>query len=198
MKSLKLTVLLLFITATVFAQEEVIMNYGLSPDIKIPRLNLGAEIQYYPSGWVYAARADLYLGKHVNWNFRLAYNDVNRKDLSPHNLTEVGGGFGASLGYRYFFGKRKGLFLGGRADIWQLDIDWTDKDLNMMPISGTTAITVFQPTVEVGYQFKVSKHWTVAPAFAGGFEVNVVTKGEDVRDGLIGLIGVNAAYKLFN
>lgn len=197
MKSLKLIVCFLFITSAIFAQEEVILNYGTSPDIKIPRLNLGAEIQYYPSGWVYGARADLYLGKHVNWNFRIAYNDVDRKSFSDYNLTEVGGGFGASLGYRYFFGKRKGLFLGARADFWQLDIDWTDVDNNMMSISGTTAITVFQPTVEIGYQFKVGKHWTIAPAFTNGFEINVVTEGDDVGEGFITLVGVNVAYKLF-
>lgn len=197
MKSLKLIVLLLFMTSTVFAQETLFLNYGTSSDIKIPRLNLGAEMQYYPAGWIYAARADLYLGKHTNWNFRLAYNDVNRKDFSEYNLTEVGGGFGASLGYRYFFGTRKGLFLGGRADIWQLDIDWTDEDVNMMPISGTTATTVFQPTVEIGYQFKVGKHWTIAPAFTNGFEINVITEGDEVEQGFVTLIGVNVAYQLF-
>lgn len=197
MKSLKLIGLLLFTTSTIFAQEDLILNYTSATDLKIPRLNLGAEIQYYPAGWVYAARADLYLGKHINWNFRLAYNGVNRKDLSEYHLTEVGGGFGASLGYRYFFDKRKGLFLGGRADIWQLNIDWTDEDANLMPISGTTAVTVFQPTVEIGYQFKVGKHWTIAPAFTNGFEINVKTEGDEVKQGFITLVGLNAAYQLF-
>ena len=90
-----------------FAQESAILNYTSSPNLKFPRLNLGAEIQWYPAGWVYGVRADLYLGKHDNWNFRFAYNDINRKNFSKENDNEVGGGFGGSLGYRYYLGKRK-------------------------------------------------------------------------------------------
>lgn len=197
MKAFKTFVLLFFITSSAFGQGEIILNYGLSPDIKIPRLNLGAEIQYSSTGWIYGARADLYMGKHTNWNFRLAYKDVDRKDFSEYNLTEVGGGFGASLGYRYYLGKRKGLFLGGRADFWQLDIDWTDKDNNGNKTMGTTATSVFQPTVEVGYQFVIDRHWTVALAFTNGFEVNVATDGKRVEDGFVTLFGVNVGYKLF-
>jgi hypothetical protein len=199
MKVLKTFFLLLFCFSTATAQNEIALFSGVetAQKIKIPRLNVGAEIQWYPAGWIYGARADLYLGKNVNWNFRIAYNNIDRKDFSDLNDTEVGGGFGASLGYRHYFGKRKGLFFGGRADIWNLTIDWTDAS-NPVPMqSGSTDITVFQPTVEIGYQFIVKKHWTIAPAFTNGYELNVITKGDKVMGSFVTLVGVNVGYKLF-
>lgn len=202
MKFLKTICLLLFISSVGYGQEATLLNYSATstfnaPDIKIPRLNLGIELQWYPSGMMYGGRADLYLGRHANWNFRIAYNDTNRKDRSPHNLNEEGGGFGAGLGYRYFLGKREGLFFGGRVDIWKLEIDWEDIDMNMNPTMGNTNISVFQPTIELGYQFVFDKHWAVAPAFAFGYELNVKTEGDKVGGGMIGLIGVNVGYKMF-
>jgi hypothetical protein len=199
MKLLKTIFLLTFCVSTAIAQNEItpFSSVTIAQKIKIPRLNLGAEIQWYPAGLIYGARADLYLGKNTNWNFRIAYNDIDRRDFSTLNDTEVGGGFGASLGYRYYFGKRKGLFLGGRADVWNLTIDWTDASNPLTMQSGSTDITVFQPTFEVGYQFVVKKHWTIAPAFTNGYELNVITKGDAVMSSFIMLIGVNVGYKLF-
>ncbi len=197
MKIIKIITCLMLFSLMANAQDNLLIDYGITAsNIKIPRLNIGVEAQWYPAGLIYGARADLYLGKHTNWNFRLAYNDIDRKDFSIYNDSEKGGGLGASLGYRYYFGKRKGLFLGGRADIWQLAIDWQDMDDNMNLISGKTDITVLQPTVEVGYQFLVNKHWMIAPAFTNGFEINAKTKGEQVMEGFITLIGVNVSYKL--
>jgi hypothetical protein len=199
MKLLKILFLLTLGVSTAMAQDNLtVMSHSINAqEIKIPRLNFGAEIQWYPAGWIYGARADLYLGKHTNWNFRIAYNDIDRKDFSTLNDTEVGGGLGASLGYRYYFGKRKGIFVGGRADVWGLRIDWTDASNPVTMQSGTTNITVLQPTIEVGYQFFIKKHWVIAPAFTNGYELNVVTKGDEVMGSFVTLIGVNVGYKLF-
>lgn len=196
---LKIFFLLFFCVSTAAAQSDLALFSSIetAQKIKIPRLNLGAEIQWHPAGVIYGARADLYLGKNTNWNFRIAYNDIDRKDFSTLNDTEVGGGLGASLGYRHFFGKRKGIFLGARADIWNLTIDWTDTNNPATMQSGSTDITVFQPTIEVGYQFVIKKHWTIAPAFTNGYELNVITKGDDVMGSFVTLIGVNVGYKLF-
>ncbi|MFT5832754.1 MAG: hypothetical protein ACI97N_000367 [Cognaticolwellia sp.] len=199
MKLLKILCLLILSVSSVMAQNEdvtFISSSITSQKLKIPHLNIGAEVQFYPAGWIYGARADLYLGKHANWNFRLAYNDIDRKDFSTKNDTEVGGGFGASLGYRYYFGKRKGLFLGARMDIRDLTIDWKDAD-NLVVQEGSTDILVFQPTAEIGYQIILKKHWAIAPTWSTGYEWNVMTDGDDVMGSWIGLIGLNIGYKLF-
>lgn len=185
---------LFFLTVTLNAQKNNFLNSS-SHSLGIPMINFGAEIQYYPAGWIYSGRADLYWKKHNNANFRIGYNAADRKDFSSFNDNEKGGGFGASIGYRYYLGKRKGLFAGLRTDIWQLNIDWVDVDA--FPSSGNTNITIFQPTLELGYQFILNKHWIFAPTFTNGREINIVTKGEEVAQGWITLIGLNVNYKLF-
>jgi hypothetical protein len=170
----------------------------VSNQISLPRLNLGAEFQWYPAGVMFGLRSDLYYNKHENINLRIGYNLTDRQDFSAFNDKETGGGFGFGIGYRYYFGKRKGFFLGARADFWWLDIDWEDfnESLQINEI-GTTEIVVFQPTIEIGYQFVLDKHWIIAPAFTNGREINLITNGEKVGQGWITLIGLNVGYKLF-
>jgi hypothetical protein len=196
MKSLSLTAFLLFFSVITFAQHTAVLSQGTAEGIKIPRINLGAEIQAYAAGASLGARADLYLGKHVNWNFRLSYHFLNRQRESDINIEEKGGGFGAALGYRYFLDKREGIFFGGRADFRKMNIDWVAESPFSILTYGTTEVSILQPTVEVGYQFKINKHWTIAPAISSGFNLNLITNGERVTGGFIAHIGVNAAFKL--
>ena len=196
MKSLKLIMFFLAVSSVAVAQSEVILNQQSISGIKIPRINLGGEIQAHAVGATLGARADLYLGKHVNWNFRLSYNLLNNKKENNINAEEKGGGFGVALGYRYFLDKREGLFVGGRADFRKMTIDWTSAVPLTSPTIGVSEVSIFQPSVEVGYLFKINKHWTVAPALSSGFNLNMITKGEKVDSGFVAQIGVNAAYKL--
>lgn len=196
MKSLKLIMFFLAVSSVAVAQSEVILNQQSISGIKIPRINLGGEIQAHAVGATLGARADLYLGKHVNWNFRLSYNLLNNKKDNNINAEEKGGGFGVALGYRYFLDKREGLFVGGRADFRKMTIDWTSAVPLTSPTIGVSEVSIFQPSVEVGYLFKINKHWTVAPALSSGFNLNMITKGAKVDSGFIAQIGINAAYKI--
>lgn len=196
MKSLKLIMFFLAVSSVAVAQSEVILHQKSISGIKIPRINLGGEIQAHAVGATLGARADLYLGKHVNWNFRLSYNLLNNKKENNINAEEKGGGFGVALGYRYFLDKREGLFVGARADFRKMTIDWTAAVPLTSPTIGVSEVSIFQPSVEVGYLFKINKHWTVAPALSSGFNLNMITKGEKVDSGFVAQIGVNAAYKL--
>ena len=196
MKSLKLIMFFLAVSSVAVAQSEAILHQHSMSDIKIPRINLGGEIQAHAVGATLGARADLYLGKHVNWNFRLSYNLLNNKKDNNINAEEKGGGFGVALGYRYFLDKREGLFVGGRADFRKMTIDWTSAVPLTSPTIGVSEVSIFQPSVEVGYLFKINKHWTVAPALSSGFNLNMITKGAKVDSGFIAQIGINAAYKI--
>ena len=193
MKNILILFALLFISFQVKAQAQFTSN-----KISLPRINLGAEFQWYPAGVMFGLRSDLYYNKHENLNLRIGYNLTDRQDFSEFNDSEKGGGFGFGVGYRYYFGKRKGIYLGARADFWWLDIDWTDfNETIQLEETGTTEIVVFQPTIEIGYQFILDKHWVIAPAFTNGRELNIISNGEDVGQGWITLIGVNVGYKLF-
>jgi hypothetical protein len=193
MKNLFILFLFLCFGHQINAQAKFVSN-----NISLPRFNVGGEAQWYPAGLIFGLRSDLYYNKHENINLRIGYNLTDRQDFSKFNDNEKGGGFGFGVGYRYYVGKRKGIYLGIRTDFWWLDIDWTDFNESLqIDEMGTTEVVVFQPTIEIGYQFILDKHWIIAPAFTNGREINVISKGEDVGQGWITLIGLNVSYKLF-
>ena len=156
----------------------------------------GIEIQRYPAGYQFMLTGEYGINTSHAIQVRFGYNMAKRKDFSPYNDFEDGGGLGATLGYRYYFGaENNGLYLGARTDFWNLTIDWEDE--SETPNAGTTKTIVFQPTGEVGYMhaFKESP-LALGVNAAAGYEVNVVTKGEAVGEGAIGLFGIMMRYKL--
>jgi len=78
-----------------------------------------------------------------------------------------------------------------------MNIDWEDEIPGMEPEKGSTDITVVQPLVEGGYTFFMGQgDWTVSLKISLGFEINVNTKGEEVGDGPISLLGVTLSKRL--
>lgn len=159
--------------------------------------HIGTETQWYPAGYQLMATSEFGLSEHDALLLKFGYNLADRKDFSPYNDHEAGGGFGGTLGYRHFFGKNilSGFYIGGRVDLWGLAIDWSDA--SEIPNTGTTNITVLQPTGEIGYLY----HFKNTPFAAGlnyaaGWEINIVTKGEAVGEGAIGLVGLILNYRM--
>jgi len=161
-------------------------------------VHFGTEVQRYPAG------AQFMLTSEFGWQMKntihakIGYNLARRKDFSPYNDLENGGGWGATLGYRrYFNSDFRGFYLGARSDLWGLTIDWEDDLETANPRSGTTNITVLQPTGEIGYLYQ----FTTIPLAIGlnvsaGWEINIRTEGEQVGEGAIGLLGLRIRYRL--
>lgn len=148
---------------------------------------IGPEYNFYPAGHIIGVQAETpFKSTPHSFNARLAYNMSFRKDFSGLNDNEEGGGFGLSLGYRYYPLKNcSGLYTGLRTDLWNMKINW--KDSSELVKEGTTKIIVLQPTFELGYLFNLGGNWMLGTAFVNGFEINVVSKGEDVGEGWITL-----------
>lgn len=162
---------------------------------------IGLEVQGYPAGVITTLRGGLEISPQQELSLRLGYNYTDRGDFGEHE-NEEGGGPGFSLGYRYYTGEElDGFFLGARANLWFLEIDWRD-DLSCPPnatcvdsVTGTTDITVLQPTAEIGYNLLGGRSsWMLAPVIGFGWEFNIRTVGEDVGEGAILLGGINVAY----
>jgi hypothetical protein len=156
---------------------------------------LGIETQWYPAGYQLMLAGEYGFTEAHAIEAKLGYNLARRQDFSPYNDLENGGGFGATLGYRYYFGdSNNGLYLGARTDLWALTIDW--EDAAQIPNAGTTDIIVLQPTAEIGYLYTFeASPIAVGVNAAAGYEINVVTKGEAVGEGAIGLLGVRFRYR---
>jgi len=151
----------------------------------------GIEVQQYPTGFLLGARGEFGFKAHQSFDFRIGYNFVDHRDQGKHD-NEKGGGFGFTLGYRYYFKPQNTrFFLGIRSDLWFNKIDWQD-DPNL---SGTTDIVVLQPTIIGGYLFLIEEKWSITPTLAFGYEINIVENGEPVGQGPILLWGANFNYR---
>lgn len=151
--------------------------------------DLGIELQAYPTGIIPGIRLEKYLSPSSSINFRLGYQLIDHRDLGVH-LNEEGSGYGASIAYRRFFtSDSKGLSLAFRTDLWFNEIDWEDE-----LVSGTSYITVIQPTLMGEYSFRLGSNFTITPSLSFGWEWNVSTDGEPTGEGAIILIGSSFSF----
>ena len=95
------------------------------------------------------------------------------------------------MGYRHFLSSSGRWFLGVRNDFWFNSLDWRDQIGQPNEVNGSTNITVVQPTLEGGLGFSLGEKWGIFPSISFGYEINVVTRGEEVGQGAILLLGVS-------
>jgi hypothetical protein len=159
-----------------------------------PGYELGLEVQVYPSGIITSGRFGFMLSDQWAMDAYLGWNFVTSRTRGEHD-TEEGGGPGVGLGARWYYGlERTSWYLGGRVDVWFLDIDWEDSRL-FVNTSGSTDVTVLQPTVQAGYAWALSPELRVEVGVSLGSEFNIATSGESVGSGFIILGGVSANYR---
>lgn len=190
----KLVILFLgisFLQSSLFAQQN-------EKKAQNSKLMAGIEIQWYPAGWIIGPVVNYAIAPKHNINTRLAVNIANRHDWSGLNDDEKGNAFGGSLGYRFLFTPDKSsFFLGARVDLWGMKIKWKNKIGTPQETRGTTKITIFQPTGEVGYWLKLKdRNWSLLFSAGGGAEINIKTTGKEVGQGGMWLLGVSAYYAL--
>ncbi|WP_339608299.1 hypothetical protein [uncultured Roseivirga sp.] len=152
----------------------------------------GLEVQAYPAGIMFMAKTGFSLNDHNVLNARIGYNMARRKNFGKHD-NEEGGGLGLNAGFRHYLKSvHTGFYYELKTSVWFLNIDWRDNNPNR---TGSTSITVFQPTAMIGYDFSLNSKFSVG-AYAGfGYEINVISSGEDVGQGGISLAGFSLSHK---
>lgn len=159
---------------------------------------LGFGLQVYPAGLIPTAQFIWQLNDQDAIFFRAGYNLADRKDFSPVNDNEKGGGPGGTIGYKRTWARAKGAFYGGlQMDIWQMSIDWNDDIETKSPRNGVTDITVLQPWFDVGYQLPIGS--SASAIFGGlgfGREINIITKGDEVAQGWMGSLNIGILFAL--
>ena len=161
----------------------------LFPLLATAQTDVSLEFQAYPTGLIPGVRIEKNFNERSAVHLRLGYQLINHRDLGVHE-SEKGNGYGFSLGYKHYLKENhEGFFLGVRNDIWLNTIDWIDNIDTPSPITGTTMITVVQPTAEGGYTFLFGDNFLFAPSIGFGFEINVRTEGEPTGQGAILLVG---------
>ena len=158
-------------------------------------LDLGIEVQLYPTGVIPGVRIEKRLADNQAWFVRIGLQEIRHEDYGVHE-DERGDGYGFGLGYRYYFKPGfERLSLGIRTDVWFNSLSWKDNIGQVNEVSGKTDVTVVQPSVQLGYLFKLNQAVYITPSLSFGYEVNVDTQGEDVGEGPIWLLGVETGFR---
>ncbi len=162
----------------------------------IAQTSIGVEGQVYPAGIIPGIRFDLGLTENLNLTSRIGYNFADRRDWGKHD-NEEGGGPGFSLGLERTGFLTENLSINARTDLWFMDIDWRDTEY-ICPIvppceninfTGSSEVTVFQPTIGLAYIFPITDRFFIKPSLSFGYEINVKTEGDPVGEGAILLLG---------
>lgn len=149
-------------------------------------LEIGIEVQAYPTGIIPGVRIEKYLNSNSSLNFRVGYQIIDHRDLGVQE-NEEGTGYGVSMAYRRFLGSDyKGLSLAFRTDLWFNEIEWQNGRAE-----GISNITVVQPTIMGEYSFRPTSNISITPSLSFGWEWNATTDGAPTGEGAILLLGVS-------
>lgn len=176
-----------------------LQSYSQSEEIKTnKKIEIGTELQLYPVGFMPLITSNFFLKEDWALRFRLGGNFANRQDFSDYNDDEVAKGFGGSIGIvKYFPSWWKGkTFVGATLDTWNMWTEWQDGLQTPNPTSGTTYNLVIQPWMNVGYQYPITNKWNIATSIGFGREINIITRGEKVGEGWMGIATISTNFKI--
>jgi len=161
------------------------------------KIELGFELQRYPVGYMPMLTSNVFLNETWALRVRVGGNFADREDFSDFNDDETAQGFGGSAGVVRYIPYGKGNFtLGASIDTWNMWTDWKDGLDTSNPTSGQTYNLVLQPWINGGYLFDLSNTWNVGASLGVGREINVITRGENVGEGWMGILTLSANYQL--
>ncbi len=161
------------------------------------KIEIGTELQLYPVGYMTMITSNIFIKEDWALRFRLGGNFANREDFSGFNDDEVANGFGGSFGLVKYVSYWKGNFVfGASLDTWNMWTKWKDGLSTPNPTSGTTYNLVIQPWVNAGYLYNLSNQWNAGISLGFGREINVITRGENVGEGWMGIATFSLNYSL--
>lgn len=162
------------------------------------KIEIGTELELYPAGFIPMITSNYFLNDRWALRFRIGGNFADRQDFSGYNDDEVAKGFGGSFGIiKYFSSWGEGQpFVGLSLDTWNMWTKWQDGLKTLDPTTGTTYNLVLQPWANVGYQYPISSKWNAGISVGLGREINLITRGEQVGEGWIGVATFSVNYLL--
>ena len=179
--------------ATILFALVLFCHLSRSQDVEVGyrTTDIGAQFQWYPSGTITSLHAAFNSKMHHSVLVQFGYNKSNRKDKGEKEI-ETGSGWGGALGYRYYFKPfPHKLFIGAKADIYKMEINWADGIL-----TGQSRTWTVQPVLEIGYTLVINDQGFITPFIANGAQINVKTEGDKVGQGFVTLVGISAGFRL--
>jgi hypothetical protein len=152
----------------------------------------GIEIQGHLSGVQYTLQFGPVIFQEDEFQLYGGYSHADRPGRVPH-ATEKGKGWGAGLGWKHWWqDSGGGFFVGARAEIWRMRLDWKDSTRGL---TGVSQVTVLQPLASAGYRFLWNKSLFSDIGLSAGREYNSATHGEAVAEGFLLRAGISLGWK---
>jgi len=156
------------------------------------KVEIGLELEAYPVGYIPVVTSNVFLKDDLALRFRVGGNFADRGDNSGLNDSEIANGYGFSVGIVKYFSVKGGSIIAGFAtDFWFMKTNWIDNS-----VKGTTTNLVIQPWISSGYLYDFSTKFNAGITLGFGREINTFNKGEEVGQGFMGTLSLQANYKL--
>ncbi len=163
-----------------------------SQDVGFRTFDIGGEYQYAKDGPAFNLQLAINAEEYHAIVLRAGYMKATGKTTSAHN-SESGYGWGGSIGYRYHFSViPKRFFIGARAGLWNLNINWSVPEAE-----GVSKLLVLQPAFETGYTFLINDYFFISPQLSASIQTTLNTKGEKVAygTGFTPLAGISVGWR---
>ena len=166
--------------------------HSYSQDMGYNTFDIGVEYKWADNSPAYniqgAFNAKIHHSLILSAGIKTAYRPIT----GTHN-NEKGRGWGGALGYRYYFSVLpKGLYLGIRGEIWNMNMyrtaNLTDE---------TTKVLIFQPNVEIGHTFLINDLFFVTTYLSGGQQITISSGGDKFNygRGFVPSAGISAGWR---
>ena len=163
-----------------------------SQDVGYRTFDAGGEYQYAKDGPAFNLQLAFNAEEYHAIVLRAGYMKAMGKTTSAHT-NESGSGWGGSIGYRYHFSViPKRFFIGARAGLWNLNINWSVPEAE-----GVTKLLVLQPAIETGFTWVINDCFFITPQLSASVQTTLNTKGEKVAygTGFIPMAGISAGWR---
>lgn len=152
-----------------------ISHFGISQDLGYRTFDIGAEYQHLKKGSDINLQLAFNAEIHHSIVLRAGYS-IAARETSPAHTSEEGNGWSGSLGYRYYFSVLpKRFFIGARAGISSMNMQWT-----VHATTGSSKLMVFQPAFETGFTLLINDMLFITPQLSAGIQTTINSKGEKV------------------
>jgi hypothetical protein len=166
--------------------------FAHSQDMGYRTFDIGAEYLHAKKGSDINLQLAFNAEIHHSIVLRAGYS-ISARETSVSHTSEEGNGWSGSLGYRYYFSVLpKRFFIGARAGISSMNMEWT-----VHATKGTSKLLVFQPAFETGFTLLINDQLFITPQLFAGYQTTINSKGEKVvyGNGFNGGGGISVGWR---
>ena len=161
-------------------------------DMGYSTFDIGAEYKWADNSPSYNVQAAFNAPIHHSLVLGLGIKTAYRPISGTHD-NEKGRGWGGSLGYRYYFSALpKGIYIGARADVWNMKMYRT---ANLTTES--TKVLILQPNLEAGHTFLVNDLFFFTVFISAGQQITISSPGDKFNygNGFVPSAGISVGWR---